>query len=231
MQTYPARRRPALRRLGRLATSVSVALLFGAGCTGPMPGQPIVLPAPTPPAPSPEAWTAPTPGESGRPADVPAQGAPSGSATGSPVPTAIGGSPEAANCPASGVLISTSATDAAMGLRGMGIVLFNCGTEPLPLYGYPVVRVLDAGHDPLPVRVENGSRSTGEDPGPKEITVYPGGTAHASVRWRNTVTDGDPAQGEYLEVAPAAGRPTQIVAKRLDLGTTGRLEVHAWAVR
>jgi hypothetical protein len=216
-----------------------VALLLGVGCTGPVPGQPIVLPPPTPPdaiqqVPLPPRTAGPWTGAT----DLPPQGAPTGPATGSPVPsgtglpvaTATGGAREAAYCPASGVLLSTSPTDAAMGLRGMGIVLFNCGTEPFPLYGYPVVRVLAANREPLPVRVENGSRSTGEDPGPKEITVYPGGTAHASVRWRNTVTDGDAAQGEYLEIAPAAGRPTQVVAKRLDLGTTGRLEIHAWSV-
>ncbi|MGW4461198.1 DUF4232 domain-containing protein [Micromonospora sp. NPDC004704] len=228
MQTYPARRRPARHRLGPLVTTVAAVLLLGTGCEGPVPGQPIVLPAPTPPAPEP--WTVPAPGESGRTADVPAQGAPSGSATGLPVPTATGGPREAASCPASGVLVSTSPTDAAMGLRGMGIVLFNCGTEPFPLNGYPVVRVLDAEREPLAVRVENGTALGGEDPGPKEITVYPGGTAYASVRWRNTVTDGEIAEGAYLEVAPAAGQPAQTVAKHLDLGTTGRLEVHAWTM-
>ncbi|MFI6758988.1 DUF4232 domain-containing protein [Micromonospora sp. NPDC050417] len=124
--------------------------------------------------------------------------------------------------------MSTTETNAAMGLRAMSIVLFNCGTELLELNGYPVVRVLDAERRPIAVTVENGSR-TNEDPGPKALSIYPGGTAHASVRWRNTVTDGDLAQGEFLEVASAAGQPSQTVSKRLDLGTTGRLEVHAWA--
>lgn len=213
----PHRRRPPTHRLGLFVTAAATVLV-GTGCTGPVPGRPIVLPENRPAATT-------VPGS--RPTEVAATGTVGGpGATAGPSATAGPGG--TGRCPASGVLLSATETNAAMGLRAMAVVLFNCGTEPFPLNGYPVVRVLDAERNLLPVTIEIGSR-TGEDPGPREIVVNPGGTAHAELRWRNTVTFGDLAQGEYLEVAPAAEQPTQTVPKSMDLGTTGRLEVHAWS--
>lgn len=213
------------RGLGLLIAASTV--MVGTACAGPVPGQPIVLPAPTTAGPTPELVPAQgAPGET-----VPAQGAPDRS-TGMPAPAATarpdpptGGRP----CPPSGVLVGTTETDGAMGLRAMSITLFNCGDKPYQMNGYPFLRVLDAERKPIAVTIENGSR-TNEDPGPRPLNLQPGGTAYASVRWRNTVTYGDVARGEYLEVAPIGDEEPQVVPKRLDLGTTGRLEVHAWSI-
>lgn len=126
-----------------------------------------------------------------------------------------------------------------MGLRALGIQLTNCGARDYTANGFPVVRVLDGNRRPLDITVGNGSSPVSApdsyDAPPQPVTLRPGGQATARVLWRNTVTESTvPAtEGEYLEIAPAVGEPTQIVAPRggIDLGTTGRLAVNAWAIR
>ncbi len=142
-------------------------------------------------------------------------------------------------CPGSGVAISAGEVDSASGLRGLGVFLTNCGTRDHTVHGYPVVRVLDADRRPLDVVVGNGSPPVSApdsyDTAPQPVTLRPGERATARVLWRNTVTDStvNATVGRYLEIAPAAGEPTQVVAPRggIDLGNTGRLAVNAWAVR
>ncbi|WAL63817.1 DUF4232 domain-containing protein [Amycolatopsis cynarae] len=142
-------------------------------------------------------------------------------------------------CPAPGIRITSGEVDTAMGLRALGILLTNCGTRDYTANGYPVVRVLDADRKPLEVTVGNGSMPVSApdsyDVQPVPVTLRPGAQATARVLWRNTVTDSTvPAtEGRYLEVAPAAGYPAQLVEPRggIDLGNTGRLAVNPWAVR
>lgn len=142
-------------------------------------------------------------------------------------------------CPKSGVMITAGEVDSAMGLRALGIRLTNCGTHDYTANGYPVVRVLDADRQPLDITVGNGSAPVSApdsyDVPPRPVTLRPSEQVTARVLWRNTVTDstGFATNGQYLEIAPAAGEPTQIVAPRggIDLGTTGRLAVNPWAVR
>jgi hypothetical protein len=139
-------------------------------------------------------------------------------------------------CPAPGVVITPRPVDAAMGLRAMRIDLFNCGTAPYTVRGYPAVRVLDADRRPLGVTVLDGtakvSRIERFDGPPKRVTAAPGEHLAAVVVWRNTVTDVEvsAATGRYLEIAPTDGRPAQTVTPDggIDLGTTGRLAVSAW---
>jgi Domain of unknown function (DUF4232) len=142
-------------------------------------------------------------------------------------------------CPESGVAITAGEVDSAMGLRALGIRLTNCGTRDYTANGYPVMRVLDADRQPLDITVGNGSAPVSApdsyDVPPRPVTLRPGEQVTARVLWRNTVTDSTvPAtNGHYLEIAPAAGEPTQVVAPRggIDLGTTGRLAVNPWTVR
>ncbi|WP_246154203.1 DUF4232 domain-containing protein [Saccharopolyspora hirsuta] len=146
---------------------------------------------------------------------------------------------EVAGCPESGVAITAGPVDAAMGLRAMGVVLTNCGTADYTANGFPVVRVLGADRQPLDVVVGNGSEPVSSpdsyDVPPAPVTLRPGDQVTARVLWRNDVTDSTaPAvDGSYLEIAPAAGEPAQVVEPDggIDLGTTGRLAVNAWAVR
>ncbi|WP_246127953.1 DUF4232 domain-containing protein [Amycolatopsis rhizosphaerae] len=158
-----------------------------------------------------------------------------------PLPATPTGSPAstAAACPEPGIRITAGEVDTAMGLRALGILLTNCGTRDYTAHGYPVVRVLDADRKPLEVTVGNGSMPVSApdsyDVHPVPVTLRPGDQATARVLWRNTVTDSAvPAtEGRYLEVAPAAGHPAQLVEPRggIDLGNTGRLAVNPWAVR
>ncbi|MEV4464189.1 DUF4232 domain-containing protein [Micromonospora echinofusca] len=150
---------------------------------------------------------------------------------GEPTPDS-GSSP--AGCPESGVRISSPGSSAAMGLRALGLELVNCGTEPYPLNGYPVLRLHDSDGNPIPVRVVEGAKeiTSGFDAPPRPLTLRPGERAGAAVLWRNLVTDPTvvATTGERLEVAPAAGRPAQVVGLDgpIDLGNTGRIGVSAW---
>ncbi|WP_229786614.1 MULTISPECIES: DUF4232 domain-containing protein [Actinokineospora] len=143
-----------------------------------------------------------------------------------------------AACPESGVEITAGEVESAMGLRALGILLTNCGTDDFTVNGYPVVRVLDADHRPLDVTVGTGSAPVSApdayDVPPEPVTLRPGDHVTARVLWRNTVDSTAPAtQGHFLEVAPAEGEPAQLLAPDggIDLGTTGRLAVNAWADR
>ncbi|WP_027941366.1 DUF4232 domain-containing protein [Amycolatopsis taiwanensis] len=158
-----------------------------------------------------------------------------------PLPATPSGSPAsaAAACPESGIRITAGAVDAAMGLRALGILLTNCGTRDYTANGYPAVRVLDADRKPLEVTVGNGSTPISApdsfDVQPVPVTLRPGDQVMARVLWRNTMTDSTaPAmEGRYLEIAPAAGEPAQLVEPHggIDLGNTSRLAVNPWAVR
>ena len=140
-------------------------------------------------------------------------------------------------CPPAGVLVRTDGGDAAMGLRVLGISLENCGSAPYRVHGYPAVRALDEKRAVLPVRALRGITDitiaipdhTGA---PRPVTLQPGEHARAVVVWRNTYDDPThpPVEARFLQVAPAAGRPAQILAPQsgLDLGSTGRLGVSPW---
>jgi hypothetical protein len=151
-----------------------------------------------------------------------------------------GGAPDGSGgpqgCPSSGVLVRPGTSDAAMGLRVMGIELVNCGTVPYTVNGYPGVRLLDENWAPLPVAVIHGSAGVAVldnfDTPPAPVTAAPGERLSFGLVWRNTVADTtiDPVNAIYLEVVPAPGQVPQTVRPegRLDLGTTGRLGITAW---
>lgn len=135
--------------------------------------------------------------------------------------------------------ITVGQVDTASGLRAVGVVLTNCGQADYTVNGYPVVRVLDGDRRPLEVTVGNGSQPVSSpdsyDAPPEPVVVKAGEHVTARVLWRNTVDDTSvPAlTGQYLEIAPAAGEAAQVVAVDggIDLGTTGRVAVNAWADR
>ncbi|MEV1142928.1 DUF4232 domain-containing protein [Micromonospora sp. NPDC049799] len=102
--------------------------------------------APSPPRPAAD----PAPGRTAPAADGPVTGEP------------------ATACPPSGVRIRAMGTSAAMGLRAMGVELVNCGSDPYPLRGYPVLRLFDADGKPITVRVVEGRRAS-----PRASTTRP----------------------------------------------------------
>ena len=156
----------------------------------------------------------------------------SGPAVSGPAPTT---SP--ARCPRSGVRLELGGLDAAMGLRALGLDLINCGRKPYRVNGYPAVHALDQRRSRLNVRVLQGVIEIagpipdGSGP-PRPVVLKPGERATAVVVWRNTYDNisRPPVDAPYLEAAPAAGRPAQILAVRdgIDLGSTGRLGVSPW---
>ncbi|MFF0295201.1 DUF4232 domain-containing protein [Kitasatospora sp. NPDC004614] len=139
-------------------------------------------------------------------------------------------------CPASGVRLYADQGDAAMGLRVVGLHLVNCGTSPVTVDGYPQVQALDEQHRPVDaLQVLKGGAAiaagTGADNPPQRITLGPGEGARSTVVWRNTNNDTavDPVNAPYLRVRATPDAAPVMVTPELDLGTTGRLGVGAWA--
>ncbi|MCX4904194.1 DUF4232 domain-containing protein [Streptomyces sp. NBC_00878] len=136
---------------------------------------------------------------------------------------------EEQGCPPSGLRFRADAGDAAMGLRAMGLDVTNCGDRRYTLNGYPSVTVLDESGDPFPgVRTVQGTDEVSmapEDPGPRQVTLDPGETAHAALYWRMHNQD-----GVYLRVAPEKGDDTVTVRppNPLDIGPENILGTTAW---
>ncbi|MET7288960.1 DUF4232 domain-containing protein [Streptomyces sp. NPDC005573] len=136
-------------------------------------------------------------------------------------------------CPASGVRVYADRGDAAMGLRVMGLHLENCGRSPYTLEGRPLLRIVDADHEPVEgIRVVPGEQVALLDNSPdlvRPLTLRPGERARADIAWRNTVEAfGGAVNAPYLRVRAKAGAAPVMVTPELDLGTTGRLGVRAW---
>ncbi|MFI1796274.1 DUF4232 domain-containing protein [Streptomyces sp. NPDC020379] len=152
-----------------------------------------------------------------------------------PSPDAMSGAPDVLDCPASGLLARAGDTNAAMGLRALTVELANCGKEEKVVKGYPDIQVLDGDGKPVEVELERGAASIlGQDDfdaGPVEVTVPPGQTAVARLAWRNTVDSltEAPVTGAYLSLAPEPGAARQNLPETIDLGTTGKLGLSAWA--
>jgi hypothetical protein len=155
-------------------------------------------------------------------------------------PSPVGVVPSAAaavTCPPEGVRVEPGTGDAASGLRVLGITLTNCGKRTYRIDGYPAVRSLDKDRTALDVQVLKGvAEIAGPIPEwnapPQPVTLKPGQRATAVVAWRNTYDNLEhpPVDVTFLEVAPLAGRPAQVIApdNGLDLGSTGRIGVSAW---
>ncbi|MEU9042922.1 MULTISPECIES: DUF4232 domain-containing protein [unclassified Kitasatospora] len=149
------------------------------------------------------------------------------------VPSAEAPQP-AGPCPASGLRLYADEGDAAMGLRVAGLHLRNCGTATLALDGYPTLQLLDPEHHPVDgVRLLSGgaeiATGTGADNPPQKIALRPGEGARATLVWRNTTGDGAPVNVPYVRVRATPDAAPVMVTPELDLGTTGRLGVGAWA--
>ena len=170
-------------------------------------------------------------------------GAPAPDATAPPTTVAPPPTTSAA-CPEPGVRATLGVEDGAMGLRLTGIRLTNCGTQPYTVSGYPVVALLDEERRPFDVEVVHGAEPittndgfctpTGVfDTGPQPVTIEPGGHAISAIVWRNLTTDEFDllVNAPYLSVAPTEADPAQVLVPSgpIDLGTTGRIGVSAWA--
>ncbi|WP_433730317.1 DUF4232 domain-containing protein [Actinoplanes sp. CA-051413] len=155
---------------------------------------------------------------------------PSGLATPSATPV---------TCPPEGVRFQVGEGDAAMGLRVLSITLVNCGSKTYRLKGYPAVRPLDDDRSEQKIRILHGVKeilgtAIPWDNPPRSVVLEPGQQAGTAVAWRNTYDDirEPPVTVKFLDIAPLAGRPSQIIepGDGLDLGSTGRMGISAWSV-
>ncbi len=151
-----------------------------------------------------------------------------------PFPDAPSSAPPPLDCPKSGLIAQAGPADAAMGLRVLTLELTNCGKEGRVVNGYPDIRILDRDRKPVEVELERGAKSIlaqeNFDAGPVPVTLLPGQKAVAALAWRNTVDmTGAPVNGAYVSVAPVPGSARQNVPETIDLGTTGKLGLSAWA--
>ncbi|GGT34990.1 hypothetical protein GCM10010271_43750 [Streptomyces kurssanovii] len=140
--------------------------------------------------------------------------------------------PTPATCPRSGVVVTTGVVDTAMGRRATVVELTNCGTRPYDVNGYPRIGALDADREALELTITHDHPYTdaGRDQGPKPLTLMPGQSVKSVLNWNNRVTSFDPVtEGAYLVVTPKEGERPQRLPFRLDIGTSGELDVTAWA--
>nr|BFE99399.1 DUF4232 domain-containing protein [Streptoalloteichus tenebrarius] len=117
----------------------------------------------------------------------------------------------------------------ALGHRASVITVTNCRDSPYTVSGYPEISVLDGERKPLAVRVKHGTSYMASDPGPRELSLPPGGSARAVLSWSNTVTDGEVVNGEHVTVSLLPGRESTTLPLQTDLGTTGEVTVSAWS--
>ncbi|MEU5718163.1 DUF4232 domain-containing protein [Streptomyces sp. NPDC020403] len=187
----------------RVRTTISAAVLVASapvlsGCAGFLVPAGEGEPGPThASARSAPATLAPVRPEPSPTAKAPAQGA--------PVPEAT-----TSGCPASGAVVAMSEVQTAMFHRAVTLTLTNCGKKPYRVHGYPSVRALGEDGERLPVPVNAGGSMFGNDEGPQEVVLEPGGTVTSVLAWVSTKEGGDLIEGDALEIAaaPDAGART-----------------------
>lgn len=191
-----------------------VAALFVAGaltlpgCSGFLVPAGEGEPAPTP-------TSSPT-GTEGPPATAPAQGAPA-TPTGTP------------GCPTYGARVDMGQVETAMFHRAVVLTLTNCGGAPYRVRGYPSVQALGEEGERLPVKVNPGGSMFGNDLGPQEVMLEPGGTMKSILAWVSTEEGGDLVEGDALEIAPATGTEARIFPlEGHDLRLMDEFNMTAW---
>ncbi|RKT52382.1 DUF4232 domain-containing protein [Saccharothrix australiensis] len=165
------------------------ALLALTACGGPQQaGDQPTLPTGAPPSAAGTTAGTPTAGSSSAPA-VP------------PSPTATGVS--STRCTAASLTGRVEPTDAGAGNRHGKFVVTNGGADACTINGYSGFQLLDASGQPVPTDLERT-----EEPGPTPVTLAPGASAAANLRWTVVPTGDEPVdQPCRPEAAKAAAIP------------------------
>ncbi|MFJ9056300.1 DUF4232 domain-containing protein [Streptomyces sp. NPDC102409] len=172
------------------------------------------------PGPTPSASVATPAADSGPTADAPAQGAPA------PVPTPAATS---GDCPASGVAVEMGPVQTAMFHRAVTLTLTNCGAESYRVHGYPSVRALGDDGERIPVPVNPGGSMFGNDEGPEEVVLKPGGSVTSTLAWVSTKEGGDLIEGDALEIAAAPDTGARVFPlEGHDIRLMDELNTTAW---
>ncbi|MFJ2572652.1 DUF4232 domain-containing protein [Streptomyces halstedii] len=145
-------------------------------------------------------------------------------ARGGPATTAPAG-----DCPASGVSVGMGPVETAMFHRAVVLTLTNCGTAPYRVGGYPAVRALGEDGRRIPVPVNPGGSMFGQDQGPEQIELKPGGTVRSILAWVSTQEGGDLIEGDALEIAAAPDAGARVFPlEGHDLRLMDELNTTAW---
>ncbi|MEV8373902.1 DUF4232 domain-containing protein [Kribbella sp. NPDC056861] len=141
--------------------------------------------------------------------------------------------PRPADCPAVGPKITTGIVEATMGYRAVVVTLANCSAQPLIINGYPVVAILDADRNTMPVPVTPGVVKVATDRGPARIRLAQGGTVQAAVTWFNSddMISGRKVAGDFLSLAPGQGDPVVVLPIATDINLRTKVSVTAWSLR
>lgn len=123
----------------------------------------------------------------------------------------------AAVCRASQLSVKLTGQDGGVGHLGAYVVLTNRGPAACTLKGYLGFRLLNARRAPMPTTVAHGtSYLNPKDPGPRLLTLKPGGRAKAWLEWSDVPSGNEPLTkaceptAAYLRVTPP-GSTTGIV--------------------
>lgn len=175
-----------------------------------------------------EPASASSPAVTTRPADpAPAPG--TEAATDAPAQGAPGSSAPAGDCPASGVAVEMGPVQTAMFHRAVTLTLTNCGKEPYRVHGYPSVRALGDDGERIPVPVNAGGSMFGNDEGPREVMLKPGGEVTSTLAWVSTKEGGDLIEGDALEIAAAPDTGARIFPlEGHDIRLMDELNTTAW---
>jgi len=119
----------------------------------------------------------PTPTSTSTPAPTPT--APARTAPGAAAPGADWCKPEETS-------LTVSATQAALGHRGITLVLINRSLAPCIVDGYPDLAFANADGDQLGVTIEHGTSYVASDPGARAVTLAAGASAESTLGWGAT---------------------------------------------
>ncbi|MFD5874355.1 DUF4232 domain-containing protein [Streptomyces sp. NPDC060322] len=168
------------------------------------------------PAPAPSASVTTRAADAGPTTDAPAQGAPTPA-------------PSSGDCPVSGVAVEMGPVQTAMFHRAVTLTLTNCGAKPYRVHGYPSVRALGDDGERIPVPVNPGGSMFGNDEGPEEVALKPGGSVTSTLAWVSTEEGGDLIEGDALEIAAAPDAGARVFPlEGHDIRLMDELNTTAW---
>ncbi|MFJ8886423.1 DUF4232 domain-containing protein [Streptomyces sp. NPDC102402] len=200
------------------AAVTTAAVLALSGCSGFLVPAGEGEPAPSATAEAMPSASVPAPGPAAT-ADAPAQGAPTSA------------SPTDTTCPASGAAVDMGPVQTAMFHRAVTLTLTNCGKRPYRVHGYPSVRALGDDGERIPVPVNAGGSMFGNDEGPEEIVLKPGGSVSSTLAWVSTKEGGDLIEGDALEIAAAPDTGARVFPlEGHDVRLMDELNTTAWRV-
>lgn len=188
-----------MRRWTLVACGVLAASLTACGTPEQAADQTALSTTTSPPSPSPSV-----------PATTPGSSAPS-----TPPPPAGTSAADTGRCSAAVLDGKVETTEAGAGNRYGKLAVTNTGSGPCTLNGYSGLQLLDAGGGQVPTQLERTP-----EPGPSPVTLAPGATAVANLRWTVVATGDEPVDRPCEPEAPKAAAipPNETQPVELDWG-------------